>query len=533
MHNRAASCATVSRHETHRNPRAIRALLPWLFASAGLPTAVARRKRIPTHEDIWLMKRVGAPQVSPDGRWIVVSVVEPSYDDNAQLSDLWLIDTSARNSSRRLTSTRRPENGVVWSPDSRRIVFSAQRDNDDVPQLYSLDLAAGGEAQRLTNLSGGARAPVFSHDGRQLAFVSIMYPQAPRRGGEQGARSRRIATRKSNARIFDGFPVRSWDHWLDERQARIFVQALDADGLPRGRAARPAGRHEARRQPRIRRPPDRYRRGDRNRVHARQQVGGLRGDHQSQPGRVRVHRRAAVHRRTWRGGEPRAITTGSDQLVAAALHARRQHAARGARRAGPERLQRGAPRRLLLAEPGQAPHRHRRHRSRGEQLTPSRRIRARCTSPPRMPATRSCTRCASAAARCRRCSASSKGSYTNLVIPERAGKPVAVRQLGERQRPGRGGADHADERQGAGADQVQRRARRAARPAADREFLVHLEPRQAHPQLPGASAGLRRDEEVSAVRRDPRRPARHVARPVLRPLELSPAGRARLRAAAD
>src|SRR6186713_3338999 len=113
--------------------------------------AAAAPKRIPVHEDIWLMKRVGAPQVSPDGRWIVVSVVEPSYDDNAQLSDLWLIDTTARNSSRRLTSTRRPESGVVWSPDSRRIVFSAQRDNDDVPQLYSLDLAAGGEAQRLTS----------------------------------------------------------------------------------------------------------------------------------------------------------------------------------------------------------------------------------------------------------------------------------------------------------------------------------------------------------------------------------------------
>jgi len=179
------------------------------------------------------MKRVGAPQVSPDGRWIVVSVAEPSYDDNAQLSDLWLIDTSARNSSRRLTSTRRPENGVVWSPDSRRIVFSAQRDNDDVPQLYSLDLSAGGEAQRLTSLSGGARAPAFSHDGRQIAFVAIMYPGA-RDEDSNKAQIDAFRNRKSNARIFDGFPVRSWDHWLDERQVRIFVLPLDDDGLPAG-----------------------------------------------------------------------------------------------------------------------------------------------------------------------------------------------------------------------------------------------------------------------------------------------------------
>jgi dipeptidyl aminopeptidase/acylaminoacyl peptidase len=209
-------------------------LLAGLFACLALPlAATGADKRLPTHEDIWLMKRVSAPQVSPDGRWLVVSVAEPAYDDNAQLSDLWLIDTTARNSSRRLTSTRRPESGVVWSPDSRRIVFSAQRDYDEAPQLYSLDLAAGGEAQRLTSLSGGARAPVFSHDGKHVAFVSILYPGVR----DEAANRERIQAhqaRKTNARIYDGFPIRNWDHWVDERQPRIFVQALDADGLPQG-----------------------------------------------------------------------------------------------------------------------------------------------------------------------------------------------------------------------------------------------------------------------------------------------------------
>src|SRR5690349_1702569 len=208
--------------------------IAWLFASLAVPLAAAAApKRAPTHEDVWLMKRISAPQVSPDGRWIVASVVEPSYDDNATLSDLWLIDTAARDLSRRLTSTRRPESGVAWSPDSRRIVFSAQRDGDDFTQIYSLDLSAGGEAQRLTNVSGGARSPVFSHDGRQLAFVTLMYPEA-----RDDASNKKLIeanrARKSNARIFDGFPIRSWDRWLDERQARVLVQPLDDEGLAVG-----------------------------------------------------------------------------------------------------------------------------------------------------------------------------------------------------------------------------------------------------------------------------------------------------------
>jgi len=217
----------------------LRRSLVCLFACLALAMsslsamAATAPKRIPTHEDIWLMKRVGAPQVSPDGRWIVVSVVEPAYDDNAQLSDLWLIDTSARQSSRRLTSTRRPESGVTWSPDSSRIVFSAQRDNDDLPQIYSLDLRAGGEAQRLTNVSGGARGPVFSHDGRQLAFVSFMYPRAIDEASNK-AIIEEYRLRKHNARIYDGFPIRSWDRWLDERQARVLVVGLDENGSPTG-----------------------------------------------------------------------------------------------------------------------------------------------------------------------------------------------------------------------------------------------------------------------------------------------------------
>jgi dipeptidyl aminopeptidase/acylaminoacyl peptidase len=198
-----------------------------------LPVVQAAPKHIPSHEDIWLMRRVGAPQVSPDGRWVVVSVIEPAYDDNAQLSDLWLIDATAQESTRRITSTRRAETGVAWSPDSRRIAFSSQRDGDDVPQIYTLDFGQSGEARRLTDLSGGARAPVFSRDGRNLAFVSIMFPGAR----DEASNEKEIAAqraRKANVRIYEGFPVRSWDRWLDERQARIFVQSLDPDGNPVG-----------------------------------------------------------------------------------------------------------------------------------------------------------------------------------------------------------------------------------------------------------------------------------------------------------
>ena len=41
-----------------------------------------------THESLWLMKRVGAPLASPDGKWAVFSVTEPVYEEKDQVADL-------------------------------------------------------------------------------------------------------------------------------------------------------------------------------------------------------------------------------------------------------------------------------------------------------------------------------------------------------------------------------------------------------------------------------------------------------------
>src|SRR4051812_49982474 len=83
-----------------------------------------------THEDVWMMKRVGAPVVSPDGKWTVFSVTEPNYDDFKSISDLWIVPTDGSATPRKLTNTKGGEGGVEWSPDGHRIAFSARREDD-------------------------------------------------------------------------------------------------------------------------------------------------------------------------------------------------------------------------------------------------------------------------------------------------------------------------------------------------------------------------------------------------------------------
>ncbi len=179
-----------------------------------------------THEALWMMKRVGAPVASPDGKWVVYAVLEPSYEADKAVSDLWLVPVDGSKPPRRITNTKAPESDVAWSADSSSIAFGTKRENDDVEQIYILNLAEGGEARRLTNISTGASSPQWRPDGKAILFESRVYPNAL-----DDEANKKIAAehkeRKYNVRVYEHFPVRYWNQWLDERQPTIMVQAIE------------------------------------------------------------------------------------------------------------------------------------------------------------------------------------------------------------------------------------------------------------------------------------------------------------------
>ncbi len=176
-----------------------------------------------THETMWLMKRVGAPVPSPDGKWVITSVTEPAYDSDEEVADLWIVPSDGSEAPWRLTFSKSPENGVAWSPDSGRIAFSTKRDGDEETQIYILDLARGGEAVRVTGLTMGASSPEWSPDGKSLLFTSDVYPGIYDEKAIAEEFKKR-EERKYNARVYEGFPIRYWDHWLDDTRTHLFVQ---------------------------------------------------------------------------------------------------------------------------------------------------------------------------------------------------------------------------------------------------------------------------------------------------------------------
>jgi dipeptidyl aminopeptidase/acylaminoacyl peptidase len=185
-----------------------------------------------THESLWMMKRVGAPAASPDGKWVVYSLVEPSYDPDKAVSDLWLVAVDGIKPPRKITNTKAPEGGVAWSPDSSSIAFTTKREGDEVEQVYVINLAEGGEARRLTNVSTGASNPKWRPDGKAILFESFVYPNALDDEANKKVAADRKA-RKYNVRTYEHFPIRYWNQWLDDRQPTLMVQSIEPGSLPK------------------------------------------------------------------------------------------------------------------------------------------------------------------------------------------------------------------------------------------------------------------------------------------------------------
>src|SRR5262245_14316313 len=97
-------------------------------------TNLSAQKKPLTHEIMTMMKRVGAPEISPNGKWVVFSVTEPSYTEKEVVNDLWIVPADGSAKPRRLTFGKGAESGYKWSPDGKSVAFSAKREEDEVAQ---------------------------------------------------------------------------------------------------------------------------------------------------------------------------------------------------------------------------------------------------------------------------------------------------------------------------------------------------------------------------------------------------------------
>lgn len=197
------------------------------------PTLSAQQIRPMKIDDLFAMKRIADPALSPDGRWIVFTLTTVDVASNKNLSDLWIIGADG-NGLRRLTNDPAADRRAAWAPDGKRILFESNRSGTVQIWMIAPD---GSGLQQVTTLSTGASQPVISPDGRWLAFVSEVLPEYSSLPFSQSdslntLRLKQLEDGPVRAKIITHLLYRHWDTWVDGKRVHLFVQPIPA-GMPR------------------------------------------------------------------------------------------------------------------------------------------------------------------------------------------------------------------------------------------------------------------------------------------------------------
>ena len=190
-----------------------------LFLLLFVAIAVSAQKRAFTLEDLYRVKVVGDPQVSPDGKTIAFTVEVRDFKKSEQHTHIYAMDVDGKN-MRQLTSGKTSEYAPRWSPDGKTLAFISDR--GDGMQLWLLPIN-GGEAKQLTHLSTGVSNPVWSPDSKMIAFATEVFPECGANDSCNKVINESIAKGPIHAHIADQLLYRHWTSWSDGRYTHTFI----------------------------------------------------------------------------------------------------------------------------------------------------------------------------------------------------------------------------------------------------------------------------------------------------------------------
>ena len=189
----------------------------------SVPTG-AVPKRPFTFDDMMALKRVGDPQVSPNGRWVMFSAVDVNLVANTKTPHLWIVPV-AGGESRQITNGQAGENRGRFSPDGKSVIYTSSAMGGSQIWMVGFDSGSGtpsGDARQLTSLSTEADGALWAPDGRHIVFFSEVYPDCKDDACNK-ARDEEFTKSKVKAKVFTHLFYRHWSAYTRFKRSHLFA----------------------------------------------------------------------------------------------------------------------------------------------------------------------------------------------------------------------------------------------------------------------------------------------------------------------
>jgi dipeptidyl aminopeptidase/acylaminoacyl peptidase len=189
-----------------------------LFVAMFALCAVANAQSEFNFDEMMKIRRVGSPQISPDGKLVAFTITDVNVASNKSLTHIYLISIDGKN-QQQITSGDKSNSLPNWSPDGKLLAFITGG------QIWTMNADGSGKKQ-ITSISTGAGNPVWSPDGKSIAFSSEVYPECSNDECNK-LQEEKSETSKVQAKVTDRLLYRHWNEWRDRKRAHVFVVSSD------------------------------------------------------------------------------------------------------------------------------------------------------------------------------------------------------------------------------------------------------------------------------------------------------------------
>jgi len=172
-------------------------------------------------DDLYRVKNISTPKLSPDGKKLLFSVTEYNMQKGSSNSDIYLMNLGD-NKLLRLTFDKKSDSDPYWSADGQRIYFLSSRDGGN--QLWVMD-ANGGEAKKLSDFYAELSSPLPINNSNKVLFSAYVYPEC-RENPDCNKCNKDLDDKLSagpvKAHLADSLLFRHWTSYRDWKYNHLF-----------------------------------------------------------------------------------------------------------------------------------------------------------------------------------------------------------------------------------------------------------------------------------------------------------------------